>query len=381
MRIGLKSSKPQQPAMKFFSISFVCIIVIITIQSCANSNKGNNNNIRSFSKFDTASTICFTNLIKVDSLKLWKLFLYDSTLIGWNIKNATDFLAYQYDLQTNKLIRKFIKGGRGLGETLGAFSGGIKGRLFWFHDLTLNKIVIEYLSENREKGPSNLEYTQQMPFNKFYYSVQLVDTTKLLAAGLYSNQELKNSNINELDFIDIKNQTKVRGYGHFPVSPPGIPVGSWIMAHEGFVFLKPTNDKAIIAYRFMDQIKIFDLINSKSQTIKGPEGFKLEFTPINVNGVDEMQRNKNTRFGYIGGSVTNEFIYLLFSGRKENSSPSNSSSNSNNVTNIMYVFDWSGNPIKKILMCRNITCFVVSETNKIMYGFDEESGAIVKANL
>src|SRR5690606_2836991 len=92
------------------------------------------------------------------------------------------------------------------------------------------------------------------------------------------------------------------------------------------------------------------------------------------NNRSVMERTEKTRFAFVTGSVTNKYIYLLYSGKL------------NLVVNpnfgrIIYVYDWDGNPIKEIVLDRDIMSLTVSEDDKTLYAYDPNTGFIMESNI
>jgi hypothetical protein len=89
------------------------------------------------------------------------------------------------------------------------------------------------------------------------------------------------------------------------------------------------------------------------------------------DGTDRATRTESTQFAFTGGVVNDNYIYLLYSGNKEDNIYSGYGKQ-------IYVYDWEGNPIKKIVLPHYISCFDIVNDN-ILYAFDVEKLSVVKA--
>lgn len=354
-------------------VSFLFLYyALLSLGSCSLGKQDNQDNTSFFESFPVRSQIDFENLIKFDKQEARKIILRDSSLLVWNIDGATDYFFYEYSLTSRKLIRKFIKGGRGYGEALGAFSGGLySSNMIWFHDITLNKLLIY----NLNKDPVGKDSTgiREYPIHRLYYSTQLMnDTTKLLSTGeIEPNNEKSNFKIQE---VNISTGKRLNEYGTFANIPQGIQLGLWKMANQSFLFLKPDNNKSVLASRYMDQVEIFDMKTKSSKIVKGPENYQVEYTPFKIGDKVVMNRNKRTRFAFIGGMVTDQYIYLLYSGDHE-------AGNHVNTGEYIYVYNWNGVPVKEFKMNKFVSCFAVSEKDNLIYAFDPKTGYLLKAKI
>ena len=87
-----------------------------------------------------------------------------------------------------------------------------------------------------------------------------------------------------------------------------------------------------------------------------------------------MKRTEKTRFAFVNGTVTNKYIYISYSGllcRDKNS----------HYGKCVYVYDWDGNPIRKLVFNRFIEGLVVSDDDKTMYAYDVNTGFIIQSNI
>ena len=124
----------------------------------------------------------------------------------------------------------------------------------------------------------------------------------------------------------------------------------------------------------MDQIEIFNTKKQTSRVIQGPEGYDVEFQPMKVGENYVMSPNNKTRYAFINGAVTDNNIYLAYSGSlflDENSYFGKS----------IYVYDWEGNPIRKLIFKKNILSLTVSDDDKTIFAYDANKGFIVQANI
>lgn len=317
-----------------------------------------------FSRFPQESNLNFEPLFKLKKGTARKLWLVDSTVFIWNMEGASDYFFYWYSLTGKSLSNGYIKGGQRRGEAIGAMSGGMYKNTLWLHDITLNKFVTASLAKSGTGMDTVI--LKDYPVPVFYYSVQLMDSLTFLGAGAYDSRS-------KIEEVDLRSGKVTGALGSFDNVPKDIPFNSWKNAYESFLFTRPTGDKSVLACRFADQVEVFDLKTKKSRLIKGPDKYEAALDPIVVSGMDMAQRNENTRFAFLNGMTTQNYIYLLYSGHHEGEHI--------NTGKYIYVYDWEGNPIKKFQVDRYITCFTISNDDKMMYAFDPETKTVIRTKI
>lgn len=345
-------------------IFLFCLLIILF--SCKGNNSLNYENIKDFEKFPQEVTVNFTNFLKLEGIFIRQLFLNDSSIILLDLNARLNNFFYQYSLSDYRLIRKFIKKGTKFGEALGGFTSGIcNNETIWFHDLSLSRLITVKIPSNENKQDSTI--VRQFKLPHFYYSVQMKDTNVIYTSGA-SHQKSK---IQELNLHTLKEKNL---FGEFNNCPNKTPYFAWKTANDGFLYIKPTNDKLILAYRFTDKIEIFDLVYNRNLIIFGPSQFEPIFTSSNRQGRDEVFTNEKTKWAFINGYVTNRYIYLLYSGRFNVGSNLDQSNN-------LHVYDWKGNPIKKIHFPQKISAFTISSNDSVIYAFNPNNNYLLRGVL
>ncbi|MNY63372.1 hypothetical protein D3C86_2003170 [compost metagenome] len=85
-------------------------------------------------------------------------------------------------------------------------------------------------------------------------------------------------------------------------------------------------------------------------------------------------RNENTRFAFLNGVANDQYIYLLYSGKKEKDGNQNEGS-------YIYVYDWNGEPVTKLKLNTNISCFDISKDNNYIFAYAINNKSILKAKI
>ena len=337
--------------------------------NCDNIKQSTNKDTIVFQQFPKVTELGFQDFLKFDEgAGTRKLYLTDSSLIICQVHlGLPTYFFHQYSLKNKALMGRYIAGGRRPGQALNAFSSGLyKKNTIWLHDISLNKVLTAKL-EKKSDGTDTLTINEyKIP--QFYYAVELMDSLKLLAGGAMHNPY-------KIQVLNLPSGKEIDQFGSITNVPPAVPFYAWKGVFQSFLFLKPSEDKAIEVCRFTDQIEIFDLHSKKSKVVRGPENFEPDFGIMKTNGgADVMYQNDKTRFAFVNGMVTNRFIYLLYSGNNRLSKYKDDGA-------YIYVYDWKGKPVTKFNLDRYIYGFTVSDDNTMMYAFDRNTGYIIKTPI
>jgi len=320
-----------------------------------------------FKKFPKEENLRFEDFLNPELAYVRGVLLTDTSIILTDDKDfSSGYFFYEYSLTSKKLVGKYIKGGSKKGMTLAPISFGLfqKNKLF-LKDISLRKTIVANLSN---KYSLDSVTTVDYPTRQFNYTECLLgDNTALKSSVLDTMPEI-------VQITDLKNDTVIKAFGHLPPSPENIPFGSWKHANLNFSFLKPDAAKAVLAWRYTDKIEIFDLKTEKGIIAIGPENIELSFLPIKAGTRYMSQPTEKTTYTYRSGCVTDKYIYLLYYGKSEDSE-------SHIDGETIFVFDWNGNPIKKIKLDRSIQGFGITNDDSGIYAFDAGKKYIVYSKL
>ncbi len=322
----------------------------------------------------------FSNLFKYEDGRVLSLFIADTNLFVWNGDGVNNYFFTQYSLKNNLPVRKFVKAGRHRGEGLQVFSAGmISDQTIWYYDLGLKKAVLIELPRNKGAKDS-LKITEYPLPGKYYYSAQLLDRSRLLGSGSVDTGYARVGSVLQEIKLAINKQTGE--YGTMPDAPANTPFNSWRDANQGFLYINPSRTKVVLAKHYTDEIEIFDLVTRKSIRVKGPENLTLEFNSIRIPHMDVSSPNDKTMAAFVTGTTTGKYIYLLYMGiLSTENRVTKRALNKINASNCIVVYDWSGKPVAKLKLDRDVIGFTVSKDNKIIYAYDADSKYVVKANL
>lgn len=347
-------------------ITTFLISILFSVVACKEKEKVIlNGEMTLFSKFPKEINISFENVYEYKEGIPKTLKLVDSTLIIFNsTKNIKSYL-YNYSLKTGKLSDGYLHKGRGPGEALGAASFGIIDDNLWIYDVTLKKIL--FIDKNKAIE-SKIETPTEYSIKDNYYQMLILDNNRFLANGnVNSKYKIQEMNFSE----ELLNE-----YGEFKKIPDYMPLDALKDAYHSFLYLSPSKEKLVVPYLYTDVIEIYNLkIPFKSIAVQGPIGIDIDFKVGKRKNYNYMEKNMGIRKTFLAGSVTENYIYLAFSGL------SYAERDNINYCKFIYVYDWDGNPIKRINLDRHIKGLAVSKDDKTIYTYDPHNGFIIKAKI
>jgi len=103
-----------------------------------------------------------------------------------------------------------------------------------------------------------------------------------------------------------------------------------------------------------------------------------QYEPKNTPDYLEANLKKDNKFGFFTLSATHEYIYALYCGKMINEKNAFSS-------NIIYVYDWNGQKIKKYILDKEIVGMCANSRNDKIYGLYEDADddilKVVRVNI
>ncbi|MDO5981577.1 BF3164 family lipoprotein [Flavivirga spongiicola] len=359
---------------KVRSINFIynAIFIIILIGCKGKSARVViHNDIKHFTKFlQENDSIVFKNMHELKGLLPKQMHIIDSTLIIFNFtRNRKGYTFYNYSLNDNKLSKGYLAYGRGPNEVIGPFTSRVKDGKLWMHDITRKKIMS--IEVDKALNDSILSFNN-FSIQNYHYKIDIADSLHYLSVG-------DKFSLSKIQLIDLASQKTIKEYGKFTLLDEA-PIDAVKDGYQSFILSKPSGNKVVLPYRYEDVVEIYDLKSDTSIAIQGPDRIVLDFKPTKLKSGNVYMVEKDTRRTYGAPVVTDKYIYLPYSGHRRGNRSEEERFKWNNE-NVIHVFDWEGNPIKKLVLDRYITSIAVSKDDKTLYSFDAETGYLIKANL
>ena len=354
--------------MKF--ISSILVIVVSTILSVkCNSTKELFIARRDFNRFPKEIKLQDSAIFRSPT-SFERMLLYQDSILFLGKAPSTIYSPMYYDLmnlKTKIILGSTVKLGRKSGETLGFLSGNIIENHLWGHDVNKKKLFyynIDSVLQNAQHT-ANIEYSLKSD----YYYIAPLNKEEVLAFGNYYDSD------NLLDIVDLKSGNVKHGLFSYKHGSGDTATVFERNAYESSLHVQPGGKKAVLARKYADEIVIIDIAAQTLKKVGGSEGYAPSLTRgINDNGEEVAMVNDRTRYGFVRGQVTAQYIYLLYSGNTMDTPQKY-------FGNKIYVYDWGGNPIKKIQLKNYVQYFTVSKDDKKIYFLLNDGKTITTANL
>ncbi|KQC02757.1 BF3164 family lipoprotein [Pedobacter sp. Hv1] len=347
-------------------LTILSMIPFFFLMACKNKDKiVLHENITSFSKFPKEINVSFKELYEYNKGTPKSMHSLDSTLIIFNVSHKIESFFYNYSLKTGQLSEGYLKKGRGPNEAIGGFCSGLSGNNLWAYDLTLKKI---FITDKTKAITNNNPSFHVSPLKTDFYNIILLDSNRFLVNG-------KEDSKFKIQEIDASGEV-ITEFGEFKHIPADMPLGALKDACHSFFFLKPSGGKVAMSYLHTDVLEIYDMEKPfKSKAVQGPVGFDLDFKIGKRGKYNYMEKTDETKKAFIAGAVTDKYIYLAYSGI------SHTKKTDWSYAKFVYVYDWDGNPVKKLNLDRRISGLTVSQDDKTMYSYDVDKGFLVEAKI
>ncbi len=356
--ITFMGNKELHPRLKLFVATVVTCLLIV---GCEPADSVLNENFISFSKFPKEEVIVFKNIYDYKEGIAGMIKLLDSTLIIFNVQPGANNFLNNFSLSSGIISNGYLGKGRGPGEAIGPRAIGVNGNSLWLQDITLKKTFT--IDKGKIVDTISSVSFHEYPIEDHYYMIDFKDSLHFYGVGNI-NSEYK------IQEIDLTSGKVIKQFGKIKKIPDGMSLLLFKSIYQSLIFTKPTGDKLVLPYRYLDAIEIFNTETGSGLAILGPERYNVKYIP-QPNGIS---RTDETRFAFVNGTVTNEYIYLAYSGRTRRDSNSYDG-------NCIYVYDWDGNPIRKLILNKCIQGLAVSKDNKTLYAFDVNTGFLVQAKI
>lgn len=338
-------------------MKFYLFLLFTLLHSCSIAQESNDAG-EVFAKFPAevkAKSIPLFNItnITVDGLMLYQ----DSVLFVRNYSKPKTHHFLSYNLKTQAFNSTLLSSGRKVGQSLSFLSYGISGEDLWVHDIIKDKIIFINIS-----APGKPATEISLP--KFYYSLWVWGDDKLIGSGDYDSNY-------KFEVFDLKLHTVTDSMIPYPSNY------TWQhkTAAESFLYRHPSGQKCVLAMRFSDQVEFYDFTSNTRKIIRGPENFTPYMTVMTDNSGRKISTsNAKTRYAFVKGKVTDKYIYLLYSGNK-------TESDHMNFGKSIFVYNWDGEPVKRILLENYVVDFVVTSDDSVLYTYDPNKKNIALINL
>jgi len=183
-----------------------------------------------------------------------------------------------------------------------------------------------------------------------------------------------NRDAQEKEFIQYKGPENIIDFGpEFPLSEKNFTTQQQIQLFSGKqVTVKPDGNLFAATYTYLPLLRIFDATNGSVQHEIRFENAK-PFPDYLISGNEADWEHVTQNYWFT--KSTDSYIYALYTGKTFGESGYNRNGPGNAVvdlSNDIHVFDWEGNPVKRIITDKKIFDFDVSADDRILIAISKE---------
>ncbi|MCG2614058.1 TolB-like 6-bladed beta-propeller domain-containing protein [Terrimonas sp. NA20] len=340
-----------------------CFCVLLTLGNFAMAQ--DSSVVSTFTRFPEEMHLDLQPVFGLGKVAARNIFLVDSTFYIRNKNGSSAYYLTGYSAKGKKTGKEYIRQGMEVNEVAGAMSSGfLGGSRMWVHDILTNKIVIAAGFDRTPVDGNIRVHEHKLPLD--FYWVGMIDSGYVAGTGVDDQPD-------KVYELELSTGKVVKRYGSYGTAPAEIPFNSWRLAYQSFLYTRPGGDVIALACRFTDRVEFFDREKETSRIISGPENFDVVFRPIKTGNIWAMERIDSTRFAFVNGFATQQYLYLLYAGHLHEDRLSDNG-------RCLYVYDWKGNPVRKITLSAYISSFMITQDGRYLYGYSP-TGHMLRGEL
>lgn len=335
--------------MKIFQILFL-FVFLSSLLGCIKTKIDRNSTIE-YSKTQNLSvvdTLKFADNILMDP----QTFLIFDSLLVVNDKYG-EFNISVINMNSNELVARLAKTGRGPKEIV-QFGGLFEGpgqREFCILDIKNSSILFYNLdSINIKKNEWIKRKDLKLGNGQTIFAFGFISDSSVVGTGINQNGRYMVYNfINEtlIEGIDYPNSEKERDINHMFKG----------LAYQSYICSNIRNKKFISATLHGDLIEIGHYKTGKLSTVQNLGSYRTKYI---ING--EYRFEPGRKAGFCSLTSGNKFIYALYSGHTFEEYGMEV-----RLCNTIFMLDWDGNSVKKIITKEKIKSITVDDNEKMLY--------------
>lgn len=311
---------------------------------------------QSFQETDSLTFVAMADEVIHEPMKM--IWLKDHLILRGNVLPGDSFLI-DYSLKENKVVSKGIRKGEGPEELLNC-DIVLHGDDLWLYDSGKQK-VCKLVADSVLSG--NYAMNQCHKVLPCYYSVELLNDSVLLGTNdLTSRYKLAYLNLNS-------GETKSQAL--YSYLNEHIPLSALIDAGSCYINVHPHSKDIALSYRYTDVLEIYNQHGELKNSVQGPACFDVSFS---VRSNRSMEKTNKTRKAFVNNYVTDNYIYLLYSGCGR------ADKNWSYGTEL-FIYSWNGKPLKRYVLEQPIYAFAINDSDSELYTYSLQTGELMKATI
>lgn len=335
---------------KIIIFLFICTIL------CSCSRKTNTELV-----FPKEIELTKSNLIiSKDSLaRIEGLQSNDSLLIVWDFHLGKSYTLF--NVRTGTCYGRFGSIGQGPAEIPLGCGGYISQNKYKVFNCAVGYIAqydIDSLCMNINEEPEVLSrkiFTDDI----FFSAVIPVNDSLYFGAGVYESK-------NQYVLFDNKDRIVDANVLIYNANNNFFDKSQKVLSNQGRLAKAPDSNKYAFVLNYSSNIDFIEVVDNKINVLKLLRERDPLYTPIQEGTMRAVYPDKNSSIGYIYVTSGKNFVYALYTDKKLDQAFS---------SNIVYVFDWNSNPVKKYKLANEAYYITVNEVcNQLYAAVREEDG-------
>jgi hypothetical protein len=272
-----------------------------------------------------------------------------------------------FNIRTGEFYGRFGKIGQGPGEIpLGCF-GNLENNIFTIFNNYTGLIAaynIDSLKINTHFEPvKRMNY--QIP-DAFFSRIIPINDSLFLGAGVYKSKF-------QYALFDKTNKIIDSDIEIYNAHDENFNVDQKHLSNQGILKKHPAKNQFVYSVLNSSNIDFIDVSNNKINLIQSLHLRNPKLKPIQNDGFNTVIPDRDNSIGYIDIATSHQYIYALYT----NKTLVNEDDTGNTYSSdIVLVFDWQGNPIKKYKLTKEAYYITVNEKINKLYAatINEEEG-------
>lgn len=276
----------------------------------------------------------------------------EENLVVYDLHSGDSYTLF--DKNTGAYITRFGTIGQGPDEIPAGCYGYLRNKKFSVFDDQM-RIVVKYsldsLRNNNMVKHSVCLAKYEIPDARISRLIAIDDST-FFGAGTYKSQ---------YQYLLFDKNSKIIDYGVnvYNASDDAFNMYTKYLANQGDLVMQPGKNVFACSVNFSSNLDIVEIVDRKIELIKSLRFADPLYKPMSDGIYQSVDLTENSQVGYINLSATSKYIYALYSDKKlyENGRKSN----------VVLVFDWDGNAVKKYTLDTDAYYIAVDNTDQTVY--------------
>ena len=299
----------------------------------------------------------------------YRFVIIDSFLIVHDVYELKHFTLF--NTNSGNCIGRFGDIGIGPGEiSIGHVLSVKQGKLY-SHSISPNHLIqydLDSLINYRRYCPPTIAKFEQT--QKFYVSRFLpIDSSYFIGAGFYDSKY-------QYALFNLQNEVSDYSREVFNSKESYSDIHKFL-SNQGIFKNHPKKDKFVYSVSRSSNIDFLEVTNGKINIMKSIKLSDPQIKPVDLgNNSYTIDYNPHSVLGFLDIFPTDNFVYTLYSDKPE---INNDGSYNDYSSDVILVFDWEGNPVKKFILDKEVAYIGIDEIEKKFYTIqkDNEGGWVI----